>query len=536
MRKKFLKGILAAFMLILLSGMLPCKNSFYITMAAEAKNGLVEENGATYYYKDGKKMKGLQTINGYKYLFDPTTKKMLTGKRTYNGKTYYFSVKSGKALKGLITIKGNKYYFHPTYYTMQTGFKIIDGKKYLFSTKSGVALSGVRTYNGNKYYFSKKTKAAAKGLITVGNAKYYAGDNCVLKKGLQNITSGSNSGRYLFDSTTRKMMTGWQEYTSDGKTRVYYFDPSTGKAVTGIVSLDGRQYYFHDEYATLQKGYILVRNGKRYYLDSITGEIKTGVFLADKNYFYFDPSTESGYGERGLQEIDGKTYYIHPEYGFACLGLYYLNDDQECGLRYFATENETNPGEQLSNTSITIGGNILVSVDENGIADCEVLGEDQISELFTFGLSKLGTPYGEAEKDILNSPTYQCSSFVAACYKAIGMENAITRGTPAEQAKMCEQSGQLITNAANLQQGDLLFWNRDSCIDENCEFRVEERHLHHVSIFLGQGSDGYYYQLEATEMDPSMCVRVARIKNFGIYPNSDEAETDFYISVAGRVL
>lgn len=63
--------------------------------AQQLKNGLVTENGNTYFYKNGTKQSGTQTINGKTYYFDSATKQMQKNYFLHsNSKVYYFD-KSG---------------------------------------------------------------------------------------------------------------------------------------------------------------------------------------------------------------------------------------------------------------------------------------------------------------------------------------------------------------------------------------------------------------------------------------------------------
>lgn len=95
--------------------------------------GFVKKKGKTYYYKNGKKQKGLKTIDGSKYYFSKVTGVMQTKVfKTVKGKKYYFGA-NGKAVKGLKTIKKNLYYFN-TSCVMQKGWKTVNGVKYYFAS------------------------------------------------------------------------------------------------------------------------------------------------------------------------------------------------------------------------------------------------------------------------------------------------------------------------------------------------------------------------------------------------------------------
>lgn len=74
------------------------------------KNGFYTENGHVYYYIDGKKQKGWQTVKKKRYYFD-NDGIMLTGWLKQNGGTYRLKKNSGIMCTGWRTIGGKVYYF-----------------------------------------------------------------------------------------------------------------------------------------------------------------------------------------------------------------------------------------------------------------------------------------------------------------------------------------------------------------------------------------------------------------------------------------
>ena len=124
---------------ILMLALLFCISAAAVTetrvQAAQTKEttGFVKKKGKTYYYKNGKKQKGLKTIDGSKYYFSKVTgvmqKKVF---KTVKGKKYYFGA-NGKAVRGLKTIKKKLYYFN-TSCVMQKGWKTVNGVKYYFAS------------------------------------------------------------------------------------------------------------------------------------------------------------------------------------------------------------------------------------------------------------------------------------------------------------------------------------------------------------------------------------------------------------------
>jgi len=116
-----------------------------------------------YYYKDGVKVKGLQTIGGKKYFFDKTTCKIVTGWKTISKKKYYFNKSTCAA-----TVNGKKI-----------------GKYYYLFNKSGVMQkSGWKDdTKGNTYYLKKDGKAYTKKWAKKKGKWYYFGSNGKMVKG-----------------------------------------------------------------------------------------------------------------------------------------------------------------------------------------------------------------------------------------------------------------------------------------------------------------------------------------------------------------
>ncbi|MCD7736721.1 MAG: hypothetical protein LUI07_07160 [Lachnospiraceae bacterium] len=193
------------------------------TSTATVKNGW---NGRKY-YKNGVALTGRRTIDGKVYYFDKNGR-VVTGWKKINGKVYYFSRKSGV---------GN-------YGAACTGKKKINSRYYYFSQK-GILKTGWKTIDGKRYYFRTSGKmgttlgaALTKGVHTVDGAVYYF-----------------TGGGYV--------KTGWWYKTSDGEK--YYYN-SRGVRVTGIQKISGNYYFFRSSGRLLTESKKI--DGINYYLDS----------------------------------------------------------------------------------------------------------------------------------------------------------------------------------------------------------------------------------------------------------------------------
>ena len=328
--------------------MFPCEN------LCAADTGWYSQAGKVFYQQKGEKAKGLVTIEGELFYFDPKTGERLSGWRTVKGKLYYFG-KNGSALTGKQRIgryqyyfnrKGilqkdtliqrtyyagkrgrltsgwvhygvNDYYFDPVTFRMYKGWKEIKGKFYYFNAFGQLVKGrmvgktwyvnekGERQYGwvdtGEKrYYLDPDTgKKAKKGWQVIGNQRFYFLDDGLLARNYW-----LNENQYLDENG--KLTVGWKEIAG----KKYYFRKGIRKKATGWLRISGSVFLF-DEKGVCQKlsGVVRTDQGIRYYFDPSTGERKTGWIHYGVNDYYFDPKTGRGY--KGWHYIEGKRYFFN---------------------------------------------------------------------------------------------------------------------------------------------------------------------------------------------------------------------------------
>ncbi len=157
--------------------------------AQAASNGFRTEGGKTYYYKNGKIVKGWVTVKGKKYFLNRNTGVLYKGwMRSAKGRRRYYDQKTG---------------------AMYTGFKKVAGKYYYFNKKTGFSVGGFVKFGTNFYrYFDTKKYTMATGWMKNNkNQKWYFGSDGKMYRGLSKI------GRYY-----------------------YYFDGKTGAGKDGFVT------------------------------------------------------------------------------------------------------------------------------------------------------------------------------------------------------------------------------------------------------------------------------------------------------------
>lgn len=279
--------------------------------AAKKKNGW----SGSYYYKNGKKVKGLKKIGKYYYYFDSKGKvfkkgwKTIKGKRYYFGKNkraytgvkrigksyYLFNSKGQRTGTGIFTYKGKKYYTKSG--VIKTGLVTVKGKKY-YSTRTGLK-SGWVTIKGKQYYFNPKTKVMTKNKW-VGNK--YVGKNGYVTKTKGNSNSKPNNSKPSSDNSkpsNDKPSFNKNDYWGDVNR-----DPISIKLE---VNSDGI-YRFKNSDGTYQKNTSVVHvvNGKEtwYEVDS-NGYAITGFHPFLRNTIYYNGSlvTDKATAKKALLTI-----------------------------------------------------------------------------------------------------------------------------------------------------------------------------------------------------------------------------------------
>ncbi|MBR2527711.1 MAG: hypothetical protein IKE58_04490 [Blautia sp.] len=168
-------------------------------------------NGKTYYYKNGKPVTGVQSINGNIYCF--TSEGVLYTNRLIRNSSgiYYVDAKGLRVRNTFITVGKNTFYFGSDYKAVR-GLKRINGKLWYFRSSNGILY--------------KDQKLAGQKTI------YYA----------------SASGAL---ATSRFVI-----LTENGRKNIYYFGED-GKAVTGFQKINDKTYCFYPSGARLG---VMLRN------------------------------------------------------------------------------------------------------------------------------------------------------------------------------------------------------------------------------------------------------------------------------------
>jgi glucan-binding YG repeat protein len=192
-------------------------------------NGWQEEQGKTYYYKDGQTVKGWLSIDNNWYFFD-TAGSMQTGWILHNGQWFYLD-QTGSMQVGWIHDNNQWYYLDPSG-AMKTGW-VLDKNQWFYLDRSGAMKTGW-VLDKNQWFYLDRSGAMKTGWVLDKNQWFYLGPSGAMKTGW---ILDSNQWYYL--DHTGEMQTGWLLYDSQ-----WYYLNISGVMQTGWASI-GNWYYFN---------------------------------------------------------------------------------------------------------------------------------------------------------------------------------------------------------------------------------------------------------------------------------------------------
>ena len=294
-----------------------------INVGKTTYSGLFEEDGKTYYAKNGETITGWQAIGDDWYLFDWSTGVAVDGiyRVTIDGIAVSYQMENGRLAKGFWHKDevGLKYFYGP--YCFHKGWITIDGERYFF--ENYYAHTGVHPVRESHsvvqwwYEFTEDGKLvgeAADGLYWFKGELYYVVDTIAVANGMNLV----NGDYYYFNSNgiAVRNKSIWVSKTN-GLVEVgtYRFDEN-GKLLRGaqIVNENGISYYYLNGMRALNAG-LVEYNGAYYYIDGYgkpvagrTAWVSKTNGLAEVGTYRFD---ETGKMIRTTEvaEEDGKLYY-----------------------------------------------------------------------------------------------------------------------------------------------------------------------------------------------------------------------------------
>ena len=312
-----------------------------IVANADTQNGWVQEDGQTYYYENGEKVKGFKDIGGKTYFFSNVNSALKTGVQKLNNdisQMFYLNA-DGTVYHGWKKIDGATYYFGEDNYAVR-GFKDIGGKTYFFSMVNNALKTGVQKLNNDisQMFYLNADGTVYHGWKKIDGATYYFGDdhyavrgfkdiggktyffsmvNNILKSGVQKLNNDITQMFFLNDDGT--VYHGWKKI--DGAT--YYFCDDH-YAARGFKEIDGQTYFFSMVNNILKTGWQKLDNdsSKTFYLTE-DGVVCDGWTTIDKDTYYFG---EDHFAKGGMRQINGKSYHLDEESYKLLTGLHESNN------------------------------------------------------------------------------------------------------------------------------------------------------------------------------------------------------------------
>ena len=282
-------------------------------------DGLVTQNGKTYYYVDGIRQTGLHYINGKAYIFDRNGVMQKSGWYEAEGDSFYLNDYGAGVVKCWRLGTDGKYRYLKADGRMAVNEWIVDYGKTYYLGSDGKKYTGTRVIDGKSYTFDSNGV-----LITETTGSH--------KPGLQYIDGKA----YIFDENGQMLRSGW--YTADGSS-FYLNDYGAGVVKCWRLGTDGKYRYLKANGRMATNEWV-VDYGKTYYVGA-DGKKYTGTRVIDGKSYTFDsngvlitgPGSGSSSSDYAVKYVNGKAYIYDGDgqmlrSGWYTAGgaSYYLND------------------------------------------------------------------------------------------------------------------------------------------------------------------------------------------------------------------
>ena len=327
-----------------------------------------------WYYVDaeGKPLKGSQTINnvpvyfdsyygrqvkgdfgddGYYYDKDSGARITLEKNRYHNINNHWYYVGSnGKILKGDHIINGVQVHFDRFFGTQaKDGFVDKDGISVLYDSfvvfgipvkyydkDTGELVKGRYFTSRGKWFYADKQGNILKGAHTIDGVPVYFDDH--LGTQFKNVVKNG----YYYDKDTGEQKEVPRNQFVRADNGLFYYDKD-GKPLSGSHTINGVTYSFYENGQARQGTFGPSGSGPFY--DEVTGAAvrEKGFHQVGGDWYYTD---ENGNKLLGLQEIDGKLYYLDNTESTSLVTGYLAKDkvlspEQKESTRYPRTSSST---------------------------------------------------------------------------------------------------------------------------------------------------------------------------------------------------
>ena len=224
--------------------------------------------------------------------------------KTPNGKTWYFAPDDPQhpAIIGETEIDGKLYYFDSVAGLIKNGWIHRPSGSWSWANENGLYHSGwKRMPNGKWFYFDPEEPHHRMliGVIQISSGSYYVDENAGMAS---NTWIQLPTREWTWAQASGALASGWYT-TPNGKT--WYFSPAKigNPALVGEQTIDGKNYYFDENYGLARNEWITRPDGVKRWADPdgvLTGFISpNGIFTAD-----------NGSQPTGPVKLSGLTLYV----------------------------------------------------------------------------------------------------------------------------------------------------------------------------------------------------------------------------------
>ena len=282
-------------------------------------DGLVTQNGKTYYYVDGIRQTGLHYINGKAYIFDRNGVMQKSGWYEAEGDSFYLNDYGAGVVKCWRLGTDGKYRYLKADGRMAVNEWIVDYGKTYYLGADGKKYTGTRVIDGKSYTFDSNGERTR---LKSSNISPWYDDFC--------------GKAYIFDENGQMLRSGW--YTADGSS-FYLNDYGAGVVKCWRLGTDGKYRYLKANGRMATNEWV-VDYGKTYYVGA-DGKKYTGTRVIDGKSYTFDsngvlitgPGSGSSSSDYAVKYVNGKAYIYDGDgqmlrSGWYTAGgaSYYLND------------------------------------------------------------------------------------------------------------------------------------------------------------------------------------------------------------------
>ncbi len=275
------------------------------------KNGLIEENGATYFYSDDVRQSGFQTVDSKTYYFNPTSFEMNTSPMIYiDGRYYLFKADSSLAKQELVSVADYYAYADENGVCIESGcvaannggiYLIKNGivqcnvldSGYVYGGDGKRIKNGWADINGLRYYAKADGSLYINTVFTVNGKSYYADKNGVVQMGKTGnlLVKASSSSWYVADKNgvILKRANGKKLVKVGTKSYIVNKLGVVQKSDRNMLVRAGSKSYIVNKNGVVQKGKKnkLVKVGKKSYIVNSKGVVqknKKSVKVGKKTY------------------------------------------------------------------------------------------------------------------------------------------------------------------------------------------------------------------------------------------------------------